>query len=211
MPDVKSLGYTLPIIAPFIAAVFLISFLTSLLLNALGFSDSTDVSGHIASVMIKHAVLPAFFEEALFRFIPIMILAPYSKKNALVISSLLFAAVHCNLFQIPYALFASLILSSLAIATGSVIPCIALHFINNVTSVIFMRYSYLPNFNLIFFLTLGALSVLSVAFIAVRRKKYKEFFAELRKDKNHVEFTPPLVAFVAIALFTGVISLWMKL
>ena len=134
LPDAKSVAYTLPAVAPFIAIVFLISFLTSLILTSLGFSDTTDVSGNILFVIIKHAMLPAVFEEAIFRFIPLMLLRPYSKKNALVISSLFFAVVHCNLFQIPYALIAGLLLSLTALATGSIFPCILIHFLNNVAS-----------------------------------------------------------------------------
>ena len=210
-PDANSVLYSLPVIAPFIAVVFLISFLTSLLLGALGFSDTTDVSGNILFVIMKHALLPAIFEEAVFRFIPIMLLAPYSKKNALVISSLFFACIHCNLFQIPYALAAGFILSLLALATGSVFPCIIIHFLNNVASILFMRYGQTPYFNLYFFASLGILALVSVLFIIIKRKTYSRVFEELKEDKCNVEFTLSAVLLVAMSLIIGVINLWMQL
>ena len=139
MPDKKSALFSIPFVFPFVAIVLLISFLTSLVLNTLGFSYATDVSGNIFAVITKHVLLPAFLEEAVFRFIPLALIAPYSKKNAVVISSVFFAVVHCNLFQIPYALFAGLVLSYVALATGSIFPAVALHFLNNLSSVILMR------------------------------------------------------------------------
>ena len=211
LPDGKSFGYTLPVIAPFISLVFAVSFLTSLILTKLGFSETTDVSGNIFSVIVKHAVLPAFFEEALFRFIPLVLLIPYSKKNALAVSTVMFAAVHCSLFQIPYALLASFILSLAALATGSIFPCILIHFLNNVTSILFMRYQGVSYFNLIFFSSLALLCVISFVFLFLKREKYKTIFKELKEDKCNVEFTLATVMFVAMTLVIGALNLWMSL
>ena len=211
LPDGKSLKFTLPLIAPFIFIIMSVSFLIALLLTKLGFSDTTDLSGNIFAVTIKHALLPAFFEEALFRFVPLMLLIPYSKKNALALSSVMFAAVHCSLFQIPYALLASFMLSLLALATGSIFPCILVHFLNNLVSIIFTRYSSVSGFYLVFFLILSTLSVISVALIVFRRRKYAQVFYELQEDKCHVEFTLSTVMFVAMALVIGVLNLWTSL
>ncbi len=211
LPDLKSIVYTLPLIAPFISAVFALSFLTSLLLNLLGFSSVTDVSGNLFGVIIKHAAIPSVFEEAVFRFIPIMLLLPYSKKNAVVISSVMFAAVHCNLFQIPYALIASFVLSFVAIATGNIFPCILLHFLNNLASIAFMRCSEAQNFNLIFFLSLAVLTLASAAVIFFKREKYKKALTEIKEDKCNVEFASSTVIFVGMAIVIGVINLWMRL
>ncbi len=211
LPRAKDLRYSLPLVAPFVLIVFAISFLTSLLLTKLGFFDTTDVSGNLFSVIVRHAVLPAFLEEALFRFVPLMLLIPYSKKNALAVSSVMFAAVHCNLFQIPYALIASFMLSLIALATGSIFPCVLIHFLNNLASIFFMRYSGISYFNLIFFLSLGALSAISLAFIVLKREKYKKIFTELKEDKCNVEFSLSTVMFVAMTLVIGVVNLWMSL
>ena len=211
LPDGKSLKFALPLIAPFIFIIMSVSFLTALLLTKLGFSDTTDLSGNIFAVIIKHALLPAFFEEALFRFVPLMLLIPYSKKNALALSSVMFAAVHCSLFQIPYALLASFMLSLLALATGSIFPCILVHFLNNLVSIIFTRYSSVSGFYLVFFLILSTLSVISVALIVFQRRKYAAVFYELKEDKCHVEFPLSTVMFVAMALVIGVLNLWTSL
>jgi len=133
------------------------------------------------------------------------------QKNALVISALLFASVHCNLFQIPYALFAGFVLSWIALATGSIIPCIILHFLNNVVSIVFMRYASLPHFYLIFFLTMGILALISAFFIFIGRKKYRESLYDIKADKCKVEFTLSTVMFVAMTLIIGVFNLWIQL
>lgn len=211
LPDGKSIGFSLPLIAPFIAIVFLISFLTSLILTSLGFSETTDVSGNLIAVIAKHALLPAFFEEALFRFVPLMLLIPYSRKNALFVSSIMFAAVHCSLFQIPYALFASFMLSFIAIATGSIFPSILIHLLNNLASIFYMRYSEVEQFKLIFLISLAVLSVISLVFVVLRREKYKEAFLEIKNDKCNVEFTLSATMFVAMTLVIGALNLWMSL
>ena len=211
-PDAKSALFSLPLAAPFIALIFAVSLLTSLLLTFVGFTNtSTDVSGNIFLVITRHALLPAFCEEALFRFIPLMLLLPYSKKNALVIPSILFATVHCNLFQIPYALVASFALTFIAIATGSIFPAIAIHFLNNLASILYMRNGSELYFNVFFFSILAILAVASIAFIVIKRERYARILKEIKEDKCNVEFTLFFVLFVAMTLITGVVNLWTSL
>lgn len=209
LPDKKSISYTLPIIAPFIAAVFLISFVTSWLLGLLGYSDTTDVSGNLFLVILKHALLPAFFEEALFRLVPIMLLFPYSKKNAVIVSSVFFACIHCNLFQIPYALAAGIVLAFVTVSTESIVPAFILHFLNNLASIVFMRNGGNTQFSVIFFISLLILVLVSLVFIFVKRNSYLSIFNELKTDKCNLEFGASGVLLVAMTLIVGAFNLWM--
>ena len=135
LPKKESVPMIVLSLFPFLGLTMAVSFLTSLLLSHLGFSSPmTDVSGNIFSVLIKHALLPACLEEMLFRLLPIALLLPYSKRGAVIFSSLFFAFMHFNLFQIPYAFVAGAVLAVLYISSGSIIPSFILHLVNNIFS-----------------------------------------------------------------------------
>ena len=73
----KELCLLIPTVAPTLALVFLISWLTSLLLSFIGEGSHVDVSGNLLIVIMIHALIPAIAEEALFRYIPIAFISPY--------------------------------------------------------------------------------------------------------------------------------------
>lgn len=175
--DSKSLALSLPLVFPTVSAVFLISALTSILLSAFGFFDTVpDLSGNIITVLFVNAVLPAVLEEFLFRYIPINLLADGSRKGAILFSAGMFALVHCNIFQFPYAFAAGVVFAAVDIGFGSVIPSLIIHLVNNTLSVFWLRFDgegILP-----FVCGLSAVTILSLALIFVMRKKYKTFFAE---------------------------------
>lgn len=85
---------------------------------------------------ISVAVLPAILEEALFRGVIMQHLRRYGDMFALVISSLLFALAHGNLVQIPYAFLLGLLIGYFVLYSGSLIPGIVMHLVNNGTSVV---------------------------------------------------------------------------
>ena len=124
---------TVSSVFPIIFAIFVISFLTSLVMGAVGIKATvTDTSGNLLYLILVSAFAPAVFEEMLFRYLPARLLGGYSKRLAVVYSSILFALAHCNAFQIPYALIAGALFMALDIATGSIFPSVAVHFINNI-------------------------------------------------------------------------------
>ncbi len=202
----KSIGYTLPFVAPFILAVLALSSLTALLLGLFGFENTTDVSGNLFTVALKHAVLPALLEEALFRFLPLMLLARSSEKNALFHSSVAFALIHCNLFQIPYALFAGAVLASLTLLSGSILPAVILHFLNNMTSILLMRYEN-SIFYAVFFSLMGFALFLSAVYIFFKRKEYISDVKAILGDKCKLEFTFSELLFVFATLLISIFNL----
>ena len=90
----------LPAIFPTLAVVFLISWLTSLVLSYFGNGANTDVSGNIALVIIQKALITALLEELLFRYVPIAYLSGISKRGAILYSACFFSLVHLNFYQI---------------------------------------------------------------------------------------------------------------
>ena len=155
--------------APTLLIIIGISALTSYLLSLLGKSYVTDVSGELWLELLNHALLPAVLEEMLFRFLPARILASRSHRAVMLVSPLLFALIHMNLFRIPYALFAGAVLTFITLMTGSAIPAVLLHFANNAISVFCMRE---PSVTLPVIIVLSVLSAVSLVYIFLRRRDY---------------------------------------
>ena len=169
----RTLLFSLPVIAPTILIVLGISALTSLLMGKLGIDDTVTLETTLLIAIITHALIPAVLEELLFRLAPIKLLRG-NKKTALILSAVMFAFAHANLFQIPFALVAGFACGTLYVVTGSILPSILLHFINNTVSLLSM-YGF---GDLKIILTLSVLSLASVIFIFV----YRRTFIKMIKD-----------------------------
>ena len=166
----------LALFAPSMLLIIGMSFVVSSLLLLLGKSDTVDVSGALLPQLLRHALLPAVFEEMLFRYVPIRLLGGRSRRAAITVSSLMFALVHMSLFRIPYALIAGVIFAYMTVATGSVLPSMLLHFANNAASVMWMRDPDTAPY--IILISLAVLTILSAVYIAIRRRDYLESLKE---------------------------------
>lgn len=80
------------------------------------------------------AVTPAFAEEFLFRGVILGKLRPYGDGFALIISSVLFALMHCNIGQIPFAFIGGAIFGFVTVKTNSMLPAMIIHGLNNLIS-----------------------------------------------------------------------------
>ena len=89
----------------------------------------------IVLLYISSALVPAFCEEFLFRGTILANLAPYGKRNAVIISSVLFGLMHQNPYQIIYTTVAGILLGMAYIKTNSIWLPTAMHFFNNAYSV----------------------------------------------------------------------------
>ncbi len=87
------------------------------------------------------AVQPPFTEEVLFRgVILIGLLAHQTRKRAIFWSAFLFALFHLNPWQIPAALVLGIVFAWWVIQTGSLLPAIAGHALNNFLFLMVARY-----------------------------------------------------------------------
>lgn len=77
------------------------------------------------------AVLPAVFEELIYRGIILNGLRRFGAVNAVVISALLFALAHGSAMQFFYQFILGIVLGFVIIKTGSVIASMVVHFLNN--------------------------------------------------------------------------------
>jgi len=82
------------------------------------------------------AVLPALLEEIAFRKCILGTLQKYGQGIAVVISALLFGVVHGGISQSVFAFIVGLVLGFVTVKTGNIWTAVAVHFINNATSVL---------------------------------------------------------------------------
>ncbi len=86
--------------------------------------------------IIIFALLPAILEEMVYRGYILRTLLPHGKMFAILISSMLFALMHGNILQIPFAFIVGFACGYLAVKTGSIWISIMLHFLNNFMSML---------------------------------------------------------------------------
>lgn len=90
----------------------------------------------LALGIIFTALLPGIFEEITHRGLLLSGLRKYGDNVAVVISALFFGLMHQNIVQFVYAFVIGIFFALLTIKSGSIIPAMILHFINNSLSVI---------------------------------------------------------------------------
>ncbi len=210
--DRQSVKLSIPLIFPSVLIIFLLSMLTSAILGFFGFENAEVEMRPLYEMLLIHALLPAVCEELLFRYVPMSILAPYSRRACIVLSSLYFSLIHCNLFQIPYALAAGLIFILISMLFNSVWPSMMLHFLNNALSVLWILYS--PNyvFRLAFVISLSFLAAVSLAYVFIKRREYMErardVFEPSEAGSDTVMTYAPL-AMLALTLYIAIGNLIM--
>ena len=202
----EGIGLTLAVTAPTLALIFLLSYLTSLALSYFGKGASFDVSGNLVTVILTQAVLTPVLEEALFRYIPLALLSPFSKRGAILYSAAFFALAHCSLYQLPYAFFAGLVFALLDLALDSIIPSVVLHILNNVISVLWLRYSLNAAFAHTYVIVLSALAVASIPLILLLRGRLKKLLTPLFSDGGEAIPSVEALVFCAATLLIAFIN-----
>ena len=110
---------------------FFISLLEKLGLSVGGASVPLESVGDLILFIFLLAVLPAVFEEIFFRGVMVSALKNASVVATVVAVACCFALYHCSCSQLLYQAVYGAGLTLLLICSGSVIPCIVAHFINN--------------------------------------------------------------------------------
>lgn len=204
----EKVGFTLPLIMPTVSVVIMLSILTSLVIFALtGRTNEVDVGDSFILAIISHALLPALLEEMLFRYLPIRMLSHRSPALTVFASAFFFALVHHDLFSIPYAFVAGAVFMAVDLATGSVIPSIIIHFINNALSVGIIMFGDNPVFTLILYSIIGILAVVSLIFIVKKRGEYKKALTSVLDKGEGIMITGEMLIFALMTLVIAVTSL----
>ncbi len=103
---------------------------------ALDLSQSGDSVVVLVLALLRYALLPAVLEELFFRAAVIDTLAPYGLRAAIPVSAALFMMFHTDLSAWPGIFILGAFFAWLYVKTGSVIPGMLCHFINNGTAVL---------------------------------------------------------------------------
>ena len=150
-----------------------------------GYAVATPVSFVLS--LVRTIVLPAFFEEFIFRGILLGQLRRYGDGLAVVLSAFLFGIFHGNLRQIPFAFLVGLALGYIVVRTNNIWITIAVHFFNNAFAcfpdlfrAVLPDTAYTITYNAVFYGTfvLGALAALYLLwrkrdFFLPRLKRYR--------------------------------------
>lgn len=98
------------------------------------FSAPDTIPGRIIYI-IAIAIVPPIVEEIAMRGCIMQPLRKYGDRFAIVMTAFLFAILHGNLIQAPFAFIAGIAFGYITCITGSLIPSMIVHFINNLYSV----------------------------------------------------------------------------
>ena len=88
-------------------------------------------SGVYITGLITTAVIPAFFEEILFRGALLGALRPYGDNAAIILSAFFFGLAHGNVFQFAYAMVLGLFFGYIYVRTNSLKITMIYHFLVN--------------------------------------------------------------------------------
>lgn len=195
-----------------------------------GIKDTTNfdssTNGVFSTVLsiIAICVVPAFAEEFAFRGILMGTLRKYGDAFAIIVSAVMFGAMHGNISQIPFAFILGLFFAYIDCKTNSIIPSIIIHFINNLYATIFSLInssdiiSY-KKFAMISYAVMIIFCIIGVIGFFLLNKREKYFFnisdratsltATLSlKDKCIAFFiNPGVILSLSVLLLTTLISL----
>lgn len=175
--------------------------------------DTLDTNTPIGYVLqiVAYAIVPPLVEEFAMRGVVMQPLRKYGDRFAIVVSAILFAALHGNMVQIPFAFVAGLALGYFAIITESIWTSVAIHCLNNLSATIISIYYTNHSENDIFFFYAieGAILVVgiiaAILFLKMRPRKLEKNDAEIGNTLLYstVFCTPSVVVSLFISLFTS--------
>lgn len=199
------------------AAMYVIGFVVELILekikvnptmieNALYFDNS--YLGYIL-FFIEIAILPAIFEELLFRKVMLNGAKKYGTVFSIIFTAVMFGLIHMNIPQAINAVFIGIVFAYVAIKTGSIIPSMILHFVNNGTQALLMiNENNVVMTNIISYVYV-ALAILGAVIFVLKVIKNREEFKIENKTKTEVSVKDIISNYymIIVVLFFVVMSM----
>lgn len=180
---------------PTVMSVMVISECVAYLMGIFGKSQTVPLGDDILVALLLHALLPAVLEETLFRYIPLRLLAGENGRACVIVSALFFALSHHSLYSIPYALVAGIAFMTLDIISGSVIPSLVIHLLNNTLSVLLMFYSENTLLASVLPTAVAILACASLLYLLAIRRRVRGIVSERfsKKEKYRLSWEPLLL------------------
>ena len=212
LPKMGSLSVKNKIALSFAAFAFIFSFgmmySAAFPSAASSFDDKNIVSALIT--VLGSAVVPAVFEELLYRKLLCAELTIHGGVFASIISALLFGLAHFSFYTFPYAFICGLVLAFVYLRTGSVKYTVAIHFANNffgyVCAYISTKMNPLDygNAMLLVMLALGVMA-LGAFFAIFPDMKNSEFAEDKAGAPSSAFLTFPMVVYIICAVLMNFI------
>lgn len=160
------------------------------------------------------AAVPALVEEFAIRGVVMQSLRRYGDKFAIFMSALVFALMHGNMVQIPFAFIAGLMIGYAVIVTGSMWTGVAIHFLNNFVSVLMQAISdNLPvqTQNLLFLVMIAVIFLVGIVCAVVYFKTYarvpmaqgESILNSSEKNRAYIGTLPMILAIVYLVIETA--------
>lgn len=171
--------------------------------------DVNTPTGYVLQI-VAYAVIPPLVEEFAMRGVVMQPLRKYGDRFAIVVSAVLFAALHGNMVQIPFAFIAGLALGYFAIITNSIWTSVAIHCLNNLSATVISIYytNHSENDVFFFYAIEGAILIIGIlAFILFMRLKPQKLAKANDEIGSSLKYstvfcTPSVVISLLISLFT---------
>lgn len=181
--------YMIPVLFLGMGGAMIANIATSVIANNFSLfgieNTSSGISSGDSSVLsivlniISTAIVPAFAEEFAFRGIVMGSLRKFGDTAAIIGSAILFGAMHQNISQIPFAFILGLIFAYVDCKFNSILPSIAIHFLNNFYAV---TMSILRNASIISDYAATIISYSLIIFFCVAG--FISYIALAKNDKN---------------------------
>ncbi len=165
--------------------------------------------------VINFSLVPALTEEFIFRGIILNSVRPYGKVFAIFSSSFLFGLVHGNLEQFVFAFITGIFFSYVTLLTGSLLPSVIVHFLNNfaadllnvfkdkenILKIILIFKSFVGLLGLVCLFYYWLKNVPSIRKVFKTKCSKKKFNIAFIDKFNAFLFNPGMTIFVLLALF----------
>jgi membrane protease YdiL (CAAX protease family) len=164
--------------------------------------------GNIAQnviMVIYVCVLGPVLEEILFRGLILQSLRPWGDNLAILVSGVLFGLMHLNLPQGASAVLAGFFFGFVAIKTGSILPTIVLHILNNVVAMV-SSVCGIETYQMLIFD--GFMIVISLVLLLMRRIPFHEISKKASSNVVQPEH-PYRVVFLQSAAFWVLAALFL--
>ncbi len=215
MISATALGFFVCLVGNYITSGFVtLADYAGVVLTSPEYAVPEDFAGRLIYA-VSVAVVPALVEEFAIRGAVLQPLRRYGDKFAILASAVVFAVLHGNLIQAPFALIAGIGIGYAVCITNSIWTGVLIHFCNNLYAVIteFMIADIADEkmLNLVYYGVMIALYVISIAgsvwFVVLRGKRRLvpsfTVLTESRKMKAFVLTVPMVIGFIMMLYFTA--------
>ncbi|MBO5908198.1 MAG: CPBP family intramembrane metalloprotease, partial [Clostridia bacterium] len=163
----------------------------------------------ICITIISSALVPAVFEEYLYRRFLCKEFTIHGGAFAIIISALLFALAHFSFNNFPYAFVCGLVLGVVYLKTGSVKYTVAIHFANNflgyTLSLIGSEMNSIDYMNMIVLIVIALVVMTVGAVYVIFPNKEKFAFCQSGNVASSAFLTFPMVVYIFCSMLMNFI------